>query len=321
MNQQQASIDSPPPAADPSPVPAASKFQIRAAVDLVMQDFWKAVMRIYNSPRPYTGITSFDALTCGLAPGVHILAGRPHMGKTSLMLNMVENMCVNDKLPCLIFSGDHTSHQLTHRLIFSRAWLPTRITYAVANYPDESEKDSLRKAASDIASAPIHIDDSFDLTVESIHRIAAHYKQTENIGFIAIENLEMLRTHFMRIELSREREAVEIVAKLRGLARELEIPILLIAGLNDGPERRNKRFGFPKISDLPYSDLIIGLASTVSLLVRPAYYATCEDDRERLKDVAELTLCKNDHGFTDVLQLDFDSTCSRFTDSWYLEIK
>lgn len=312
MSQPQASTESPPPSSDFTSHPRSSTFEIRKVVDRVIGDYWDAVQRNLKSSRPLTGIERLDDVTCGLAPGLHILAGRPSMGKTSLMLSMIQNMCVEDKLPCLIFSGDHSALHLTHRLIFSRAWLPTRITYAAASCPDESEKDALRKSASEIAAAPLFIEDSFDLTVESIQSIAARYKNDENIGFIAVENLEMLRTNFTRIELSREREVVEIVARLRGLARELDIPILLIAGLNNRPEHRKNPMGMPSIRDMPYHNLIEGLATTVSLLFRPSYYAETYEDQERTAGTAELILCKNAYGITTDIDLAFDETCSRF---------
>jgi len=304
----------PPPAADESSASSSSEFQIRNVVERVIKDYWDAVQNNLNSSRPYTGIDRFDAMTCGLASGVHIIAGRPSMGKTSLMLNIIETICVERKIPSLIFSGDYSTIHLTHRLIFSRAFLPTRITYANASYPNENEKASLRKSASEIAASPLFIEDSLDMTVESIRSIATRYKQHENIGFIAIESLDILRTNFTRIELSREREVVEIVAKLRGLARELDIPILLIAGLGNGPENRVDPLGEPRISDLPYHNLIEGIASTVSLLFRPSYYAASEDDRQRLKGRAELILCKNADGITSDIILEFDESCSRFTD-------
>jgi replicative DNA helicase len=314
MSQPETSLESPPPSSDGESDPQSSVFQIRKVVDRVMADYWNAVMRNLTSPRPLTGIERLDELTCGLGPGVHIVAGRPSMAKTSLMLSMIQKMCVDDKLPCLIFSGDHSALHLTHRLVFSRAWLPTRIIYAVASCPDESEKRALREAASEIAAAPLFIDDSFDLSVESIQGIATRCKHDNNIGFIAIENLEMLRTNFTRIELSREREVVEIVARLRGLARELDIPILLIAGLNKGSGFRNSPMGFPSISDLPYHNLIQGLAMTVALLYRPSYYAENHEDQERLKGSIKMILCKNSYGITHDIDLTFDESCSRFED-------
>lgn len=307
-------MEIPCPSVGESPDKSLSKFQIRKVVDRVIKDYWDAVQRNLNSSSPLTGIAPFDELTCGLASGVHILAGRPCMGKTTLMLNIVENMCVNDKLPCLIFSGDLSSLHLTHRLIFSRARLPTRITYAHACHSAESDKAAMRQSATEIAGAPLFIDDAFDLTVESIQSIAARYKRDENIGFIAIDNLQMLRTNFTRIELSREREVVEIVARLRGLARELDIPILLIAGLNNRPEHRKDPMGLPSIRDMPYHNLIEGLATTVSLLFRPSYYAKTYEDKERMTGKAELILCKNAYGITRDIDLAFDESCGRFED-------
>jgi replicative DNA helicase len=316
MNQPQLPTHSPTPSSGEPPEKSVFAFQVRKVVDQILDQYQKAVDGEMHSTGPYTGFERLDDMLNGLAPGLHLLASRPSMGKTSFMLNIVDHMCVEEKLPCLIFSADSTAYQLTRSMIFSRANQPARMTYAYSRPPEEADQLRLRNAASEIANAPLFIDDSFDLTVESLQHIATRYKQDENIGFIAIDHLHLLRSVITRTELSREREIVEIVARIRSLARELNVPILLIAGMGRQPEyRRRTPAGMPLAKDVRYFDLIEGFATSISLLYRASYYAETLDEKEALEGKADLNLCKNPNGNTGHIELRFDSTSRRFEES------
>jgi replicative DNA helicase len=313
MNQHQSPVVSPAPSSDEPNVKSVVPFQIRDVVDQVWGNFLKAVEGELDSSGAPTGFDDLDDMIGGLAPGLHFLAGRPSMGKTTFMLNIVEHMSVEKNMPCLILTGDSTSYELTRRMVFSRARQPARMTYGYSHHPEKAVRCLIRKAVSHIADAHLFIDDSFDLTIESLQRIAARYKKDENIGFIAIDHLHLLRSVFTRAELSREREIVEIVAKIRGLARELNIPILLIANLSRKPESRRRRpAGMPRLSDIRYYNLIEGLATTVALLYRPKYYAESEEEREACENQAHLIVCKNPIGHTGTITFRFDENLRRF---------
>lgn len=313
MNQPQSPIDSPAPSSDEAHVKSIIPFQIRDVVDQVWGDFLKAVEGELHSSGVPTGFDDLDQMIGGLAPGLHLLASRPSMGKTTFMLNIVEHMSVEQNLPCLIFSADSTSYELTRCMVFSRARQPARMTYGHSHHPENAVRTLIRKAATEISSAPLFIDDSFDLTIESLQRIAARYKKDENISFIAIDHLHLLRSVFTSVELSREREIVEIVARIRGLARELNIPILLITDLNRRPEyRRRIPSGMPRLSDMRHFNLIEGFASTITLLYRPKYYAETEEEREAFEEQAHLIVCKNPRGDTGTIYFRFDENLRRF---------
>lgn len=316
MNQPQSPNDSPAPSSDEPHVKSIIPFRIRDVVDQVWGNFLKAVDGELHSSSAFTGFDGLDDMIGGLAPGLHLLASRPSMGKTTFMLNIVEHMSVEQNLPCLIFSGDSTSYELTRCMVFSRARQPARMTYGHSHHPENAVRCLIRKAASEISNAPLFIDDSFDLTIESLQRIAARYKKDENIGFIAIDHLHLLRSVFTRVELSREREIVEIVARIRGLARELNIPILLITDLSRRPEyRRHRPSGMPRLSDMRHFNLIEGFATTISLLYRPEYYAETEEEREAHENQAQLIVCKNPKGNTGSIDFRFDAVIRRFEES------
>lgn len=290
--------------------------EIRDVADQVWGDFLKAAEGELHSSGVLTGFFSLDQTIGGFAPGLHLLAGRPSMGKTTFMLNMVEHMSVEENLPCLIFSADATSYELTRSMVFSRARQPFHRTYGYLHHPEQAERGLIRKAVWEISRAPLFIDDAFDLTIESLERIAARYKKDQNIGFIAIDYLHLLRSAFSGVELSREREIVEIVARIRRLARKLNIPILLITTLTRRAEdhRRNPA-GMPCLSDLKHFNLIEGLATTISMIYRQKYYVETEEEREAFKDRAELIVCKNARGGTTSIDLRFDENLRRLEET------
>jgi replicative DNA helicase len=316
MNQPQPPIDSPASSSDEQHVKSVFPFGIRDVVDQVWGDYLKAVDGELQSSGALTGFDDLDRMIGGLAPGLHLLASRPSMGKTTFMLNIVEHMSVENKLPCLIFSSDSTSYELTRCMVFSRARQCARMTYAYLRHPEKTDQLQIRKAASEIADAPLFIVDAFDQTIESLQRIASSYKKDENIGFIAIDHLHLLRSVFTRAELSREREIVEIVARIRGLARELNIPILLITDLNRRPEYSRRRpSGMPRLTDMRHFNLIEGFATTISILYRPEYYAETEEEREAYENKAQLLVCKNPRGDTGEIHFRFDAGIRRFEES------
>jgi replicative DNA helicase len=238
------------------------------------------------------------------------------MGKTTLMLNIVEHLSVGKKVACLIFSGALDSYQIVRRMTFSRARLsPVALPHATT-IPGASEQQQLKKAAAEIAESPLYIEDSFALSIESLRSIAMRYKRDADIGFIAIDHLHLLRLKSMPIELSREREAVEIAFELKSLAREVGIPVLLLADLSRKPEyRKGKQLGVPRMTDLRYSNMLEEFADTVALLYRGQFYAESDEERVALLGKAELILCKNPGGNTGVAKLHFNSELLRFEET------
>jgi replicative DNA helicase len=292
----------------PSPV-----FNIRVVVDQVLDQYQKAIAGENHKIGLSTGFQQLDRMLDGLRPGLHMLSSRPSMGKTTLMLNIIEHLSADQKVPCLIFSGDLAAYHLVRRMTFSRARQAACLPLNAVTVPDESEQILLKKAATEISESPLYIEDSFDLSIESLRSIATRYQRDADIRFIAIDQLHLLRSTAMMNEPSRGREVVEIVAQLKTLSREINIPILLLSDLSRKPEnRRGKQLGVPRVTDLQYYDMVEGFADTIALLYRAAFYAESEEERDALLGKSELILCKNSDGNTGFVDFHFNSMLLRF---------
>lgn len=242
-------------------------------VEQVMNSFLKRLDSEEMKRGPLTGLSQIDHLLGGLSPGLHVIAGRCHMRKATLMLNIVEHLSTDQRLPCLIFSGELSAHQIVTRMIYSRARLAPASTFGRNYSPDTPETMQLKKAAAEIANSCLFIEDHFDYFIDALRSIAVRYKQEQNIGFIAIDHLHLLRSKSPRALRSHKLELTEIVADLKSLAHELKVPILLLAELKAKVRGgRHFPFGYPHLSDLRHHKVIKKYADTLALLYRPSYY-------------------------------------------------
>ena len=131
---------------------------------------------------------------------------------------------------------------------------------------------------------------------------------------IGVDYLQLMRSHTKQAQNSREREIAEISAGLKGLAKELSIPIIVLAQLNRGPENRTgKAKGLPMMSDLRESGAIEQDADMIGLLYRDAYYASDDEERDQVGANATLVLAKNRNGPTGDIPLTFEAELMRFT--------
>ena len=260
-----------------------------------------------------TGFERLDAMTSGLQPGqMFVVAARPSMGKTSFMMNIVENICVTDGKPTMVFSCEMSTHQLTQRLVYARARFD-RITLAPGQSPKKGELQRIQRAAVEVAKAPLFIDDAEAITINELRAKARRRHRSDKLALIAIDYLQLMKSRTKQAQNSREREIAEISAGIKGLAKELGIPIIVLAQLNRGPESRNgKSMGVPRMADLRESGSIEQDADLVGLLYRPGYYAEDEESRDEETGVAELILAKNRNGATGRIPLTFVETLMKF---------
>ena len=316
MNQHQLPFDSPetPPGIQNAEVPRV--FNIREVVGQVWEQYQKVLTGNKGALGLATGIQQMDEMLGGLMPGLHMLSSRPSMGKTSLMLGIAGHIGVELKVPCLIFSGDLSAHQIVRRMVFSRAGQSACLECSAFTTPDESEQVQLKNAAVEIAESHLYIEDSFDLSIESLRCIATRYQRDAGVRFIAIDHLNLLRSKSLTSELSRGREVVEIVAQLKTLSRQLSIPILLLSDVSRKVEnRRGKQQGVPRMMDLEYYNMVDRFADTIALLYRAQFYAESEEERDALLGKAELILCKNPGGKTGGAKLYFNTELLRFEET------
>lgn len=257
-----------------------------------------------------TGYPRLDTFTKGLKPGlVFVAAARPAMGKTTLMLNIAEHICIDQKVPVMIVSCASTAFEIVQRIVFSRAgFAPRRLDQGYRPTKDDHER--IQQATMEMLSSKLFVDDAIS-SIEAIRAQAIQRKHDDNIGFLAIDHLQLLKSDSMQAGASRKRAIAEILSGIRSLARELGIPILVLAELNRGPERRRgKLAGVPRFSDIRSRRAVVKYADMIGLLYREAYYRESQEDNKG--EPAWLNLI--DLRQTDVLEipLSFHPDTSRF---------
>lgn len=286
---------------------------LKQTVEEVMRNFQMLLSKEKVSLGISTGFEVLDQKSGGLKAGeMFVVAARPSMGKTSFMMNIVENICLDQGKPCMVFSCEMSSTQLVQRLLFARAkFAASKLTRGYT--PVKQELERVRNASVQIVNSKLFIDDTAGISINELRAKARRKKRDEDIQFIAIDYLQLLKSRTKQAENSREREIAEISGGIKALAKELNIPILILAQLNRGPEgRTGKSLGIPRMSDLRESGAIEQDADLVGLLYRSKYYAENDEDRAALEGKAELVLAKNRNGETGGIPLTFVEELMRF---------
>jgi replicative DNA helicase len=279
-----------------------------------MKEVWESWSALCSGEKKAQGIPTgyevLDRMSNGLKPGeLFVIAARPSMGKTSLMMNIVEHVCLDHKKPTMVFSCEMSSFQIVQRLLFSRAKFKiTDVHKGLA--PQKMDLLSIKRVAEEISESKLFIDDTAGITINDLRAKARRRHRDENIQLIAVDYLQLLRSLTKQASNSREREIAEISSGLKGLAKELGIPIIVLAQLNRGPESRTG--GTPRMSDLRESGSIEQDADLVGLLYRSAYYKDNEEERKEEEGKAELLLAKNRNGETGAIPLTFIAPLMRF---------
>ncbi len=258
-----------------------------------------------------TGFTELDRMTNGLHDGeMVIIAARPSMGKTALAMNIAEHVAISSKLPVAVFSLEMSSQQLVQRLLCSRA----RVNLQKVREGFLAERDfpSLTAAASKLAEAEIYIDDAAGLSILELRAKARRLKAQKNIRLIVIDYLQLLKSTTRRAQDNRQLEISEISSGIKALAKELKLPIIVLAQLNRQPEARSG--GKPRLSDLRESGSIEQDADLVGLLVRPEVYEEDEEARAEKAGEAELIIAKQRNGPVGEVPLTFLKEFTRFED-------
>ena len=278
----------------------------------------EAIEKLYQTGGGLTGIPTgfrdFDRLTSGLHPGeMIVIAARPSMGKTAFAMNIAEHAAVDHKLPVAVFSLEMSSQQLVQRMLCSRAHVS--LTKTREGFLREEEFPKLVRAGSDLALAPIFIDDTPGLDILQLRAKARRLKAQQKISLLIIDYLQLLRSLSRRAQDNRQLEISEISAGLKSLAKELSIPVIVVAQLNRNPETRTgSGKGIPRLADLRESGSIEQDADVVGLLVREEYYADTEEEKEELRGKAQLIIAKQRNGPVGDVKLTFLHEITRFAD-------
>ncbi|MBK1883327.1 replicative DNA helicase [Luteolibacter pohnpeiensis] len=286
---------------------------IKQSVQEVIEQFQSLLAGERGAQGISTGFEELDKMSSGLKPGeMFVVAARPSMGKTSFMMNIVEHICMDQAKPSMVFSCEMSAFQLVQRLVFSRARFA--VSQLSRGYtPNKGDLQRIQRSAMETTASKLFIDDTPGISINELRAKARRKKRDENIQFIAIDYLQLMKSRTKQAENSREREIAEISAGIKGLAKELELPILILAQLNRGPESRSgKSLGVPRMSDLRESGSIEQDADMVGLLYRTAYYAEDAEEKEAKAGEAELVLAKNRNGETGHIPLTFIAELMRF---------
>jgi len=250
-----------------------------------------------------TGFKDLDDMTSGLQAGdLVIVAGRPSMGKTSLAMNIAENAAVGSKLPVAIFSMEMPGEQLAMRMMASLGRINAHKVRTGKLEDDDWPR--LTHAIGLLAEAPMFIDDTPALTPLELRTRARRLKREHGLGLIVVDYLQL-----MQAPESSENRATEIsgiTRSLKGLAKELNVPLIALSQLNRSLEQRpNKR---PVMSDLRESGAIEQDADVIVFIYRDEVYN--EDSQD--KGTAEIIIGKQRNGPTGKVKLTFLGEYTRF---------
>jgi replicative DNA helicase len=252
-----------------------------------------------------TGFDDFDRLTGGLNGGdLVVLAARPSVGKTALVLNVARNSAVDYNGCVAMFSLEMTKRQLILRMLMSEAEID--FSRFRNGYLSDRDWPKLTRAADTLTDARIFIDDSGVLSVTDLAAKARRLYREHHLTLIIVDYIQLIQNRGGGDR--REQQVAETTRALKMLAKDLDVPIIALSQLNRGPESRPDPHKRPVLADLRESGAIEQDADTVLFIYRDELYN--EDTHDR--GIAELIIAKQRNGPTGKVRLQFKGACARF---------
>lgn len=285
--------------------------QINPVIEEARNRMMQAANRQGASGVP-SGYHALDKITSGWQRSdLIIIAARPAMGKTAFILSMAKNIAVDYNIPVAVFSLEMSNVQLVNRLIMNVCQLEGDKIKNGQLEPYEWEK--FDRDITQLLDAPIYIDDTPSLSIFELRSKARRLVREHHIQMIIIDYLQLMNASGMSFG-SREQEVSIISRSLKGLAKELDIPIIALSQLNRGVEGRTGLDGKrPQLSDLRESGAIEQDADMVCFIHRPEYYKMTEDAQgNSLLGIAEIIIAKHRNGATGDVQLKFKNIYAKF---------
>ncbi|MDR3256778.1 MAG: replicative DNA helicase [Endomicrobium sp.] len=279
--------------------------------------------RLHSNPKEISGLSTgfkdFDVKTTGLHPSeLIILAARPSMGKTAFALNIAEHIAVVEKKPVAIFSLEMTQEALMSRFLASLA----RVNVGKLRNGQYSSTDwpRLTSAVGKIAEAPIFIDDDSNISVIELRararKLATELQAKESpLALIIIDYIQFIHGVGRKFE-SRQQEVSDISRSLKALAKDLNVPVIVLSQLSRRTEDRGRKDNKPQLSDLRDSGAIEQDADIVAMLYREGYYNREDPD---LQKKATLIIGKQRNGPTGDISLVFEGEYTKFSDGSKLQ--
>jgi replicative DNA helicase len=277
----------------------------------IVRDNFERLEKIFREGKSVTGISTgygeLDKLLSGLQPSeLIILAARPSQGKTALALNLAENIAIRAGLPVALFSLEMSKESLLQRLVASVAQVDAHKFRS--GHLSREDWRRMTEGLGQISSAPLWVDDAGSTSVLEIGAKARRLKRDKGLSLVIVDYLQLIsgRGRFN----SRQEEVASISRGLKGLAKELQIPVLVLSQLTRAPEREERG---PQLSDLRESGAIEQDADVVMFIYRPNFFNLNVTPEER--DMADILIAKQRNGPTDKVKFVFRSRLTRFEEA------
>jgi replicative DNA helicase len=297
-----------------------SEFRVQSQINTIKDLVYRAINTIEDYHQRQgkltglpTGFIDLDKLTTGMHPGeMIVIAARPSVGKTSLAMNIAEHVAIDNNIPVGVFSLEMTADSLVLRMLCSRSRVNLRNVRD--GFLAERDFPKLTLNAGKLAGAPLFIDDSSGLSILQLRAKARRMFQQYGIKLFVIDYLQLLHSSSRKAE-NRQQEIADISGGIKALAKELNVPVIVLSQLNREVEREKGRA--PRLSDLRESGSIEQDADLVGLLYKP----TSKGDDDESGGAAEpedaipvnLLIAKQRNGPAQVdVNLTFLKTFTRF---------
>ena len=277
----------------------------------IVRDNFERLEKIFREGKSITGVstgyTELDKLLSGLQPSeLLILAARPSQGKTALALNFAENISIRAGSPVAFFSLEMSKESLLQRLVASVAQIDAHKFRS--GHLSREDWRRMTEALGTISNAPLWIDDAGSTSVLEIGAKARRLKREKGLSLVVVDYLQLITG---RGRFGNRREEVSSISRaLKGLAKELQIPVLVLSQLTRAPEREERG---PQLSDLRESGAIEQDADVVMFIYRPHWSKMDASPEER--DQAEIQVAKQRNGPTDKVRFVFRSRLTRFEEA------
>jgi replicative DNA helicase len=281
------------------------------SVKEIVRDNFERLEKIFKEGKSITGIPTgyveLDKLTSGFQPSeLLILAARPSQGKTALALNLAENIAIRGGQPVAIFSLEMSKESLLQRLVASVAQIDAHKFRT--GHLSRTDWSSMTEALGTISNSPLWVDDAGSISVLEIGAKARRLKRDKGLSLLIVDYLQLItaRGRFG----NRQEEVASISRGLKGLAKELQIPVLVLSQLTRAPERDERG---PQLSDLRESGAIEQDADVVMFIYRPHFFKAGASPEER--EETELRIAKQRNGPTENVKFVFRSRLTRFEEA------
>ena len=281
----------------------------------VLVEVFTEIEDLYNKKGNVTGIpTGFIDLD-GYMSGLHnsdliLIAARPAIGKSAFALNIAANAAIRAKVPTMVFNLEMSATQMVKRILASESLVNS--SKLMTGQLDENDWLKITEGMAEISEAPIYIDETPGISITEIRSKCRKLKSEKNIGLIVIDYLQLIQASGKK-NASREQEVSEISRSLKILAKELNIPVIVLSQLNRDSEKRSKNEKKPMLSDLRESGAIEQDADIIMFLYKEDIYTEEGINQGNYgQDTIEIILAKHRAGATGSVKLKWLSDYTKF---------